>query len=87
MRVTSELDSRSLELAYEAGSVMWSRPRTRSGPSGLTTDTVAVPIEVMGIRRENPEVAVRDAAAIQVRRGRGNAHVRIGRVAVPRRRR
>src|SRR3990172_7879135 len=55
------------------------------GASALAPDPVAVPVEVMEVRGEDPEVPGGDVRAVQIRwRGR-NADVGVGGVAGPRR--
>src|SRR6266480_1275925 len=58
---------------------------------GLAADPVAIPVEVLRVGTldvpEHAEVAVRDVRALQVRRRKRDADVRIGGGAVSRRRR
>ncbi len=49
--------------------------------SGLASDPIPVAVEVMGVRRQNPEVPVRDVRAIQVGRRRRDAKVGVRRIA------
>ncbi len=53
--------------------------------SGLAPDAVVVPVEVVRVGRKYPEVAVGDVYAIEIRRRRRDAHVRIRGIAVARR--
>src|SRR5690606_7528392 len=58
------------------------RPRVTPLPSTLAADPVLVPVKPVRIGRQHTEPPVGDVPAVQVRRGRGDAHVRIGGVAV-----
>src|SRR6266702_665325 len=49
--------------------------------SGLASDPIPVAVEVMGVRRQNPEVPVRDVRAVQVGRWRRDTKVGVRRIA------
>lgn len=54
--------------------------------SALTPDAIGLSggasVEVMRIRRQHAEASMRDVSAVEIRRRRGDADVRIGRIAV-----
>lgn len=51
------------------------------GISPLAPDPVPVPVEPVGVGWQHPEPSVGDVPAVQVGRGRGDAHVRVARIA------
>lgn len=50
-------------------------------PSALAADAVSIPIKRVGVRRTHGEEAATDLGAIQIRRWRRDAEVRVGRIA------
>jgi hypothetical protein len=54
----------------------------RRGLLTLTPNPVEVTIEVVRIGRQHGESSRSNVCAVQIRRGRGNAHLRIGRITV-----